>query len=87
LAPNRSRLKDNVSYLEILISSFLKHEENLNNLIVKLGEIVEKLSEFVEEIRKDEDAPKGSRKNLVFIKIENNIPLKERRKIQEILNR
>jgi len=86
LSSNRSRVKDNVSYLEILISSLLKHEENLNTLILRLGETVEKLSGFVEEIQKDEEALKGSRKSLVFIKLQNDIPLKERQKIQKFLN-
>jgi len=85
LVSKESELKD-VSYLEILISSFLEHEKNLNELIIKLEKTVEKIFEVVEEIQRDEKTSVRSKKHIVFIKIKDNIPFEERKRIQEILN-
>jgi len=85
LVSKESKLKD-VSYLEILISSFLEHEKNLNDLIIKLEKTVEKISGIIEEIQRDEEIVVRSKNDLVLIKIKDNIPLEERKRIQKVLN-
>jgi len=84
LASKRNKLKDHVRYLDVLISSFLEHEKNLNDLILNLERTVEKISEIVEKIRKDKGA--RSKNDLVFIKIRSDIPPEEQKKIRKILN-
>jgi len=80
----KNRIKDHRRYLEILISSFVEHEKNLNDLIVKLEKIVEQISEVTERILEEKEARKG-KNSLVFIKIA-DVSREEQKKIREILN-
>jgi len=70
--------------LEILISSFVDHEKNLNDLIVKLEKTVEKISEIAENIPKAKEA--RSKKDIIFIRVKADISHEEQKKIQEVLS-
>jgi len=82
----KDQLKDHVSYLEILVSSFLEHEKNLYHLLMSLEENIEKISEVTEKLLKETKTGRN-RKDLVFIKIKADISREEQRKIREVLNR
>jgi len=81
----KNNLKDRVRYLEILITSFVEHEKNLNDLIMKLEEIIEKISDLTEKILKERETG-TSKKDLIFIKIKAGLSCEEQEKIREILN-
>jgi ABC-type transporter Mla subunit MlaD len=49
VASKRSELDDRFSYLDMLISAIVDHEKNLNDLILRLERVVEKISEVMNE--------------------------------------
>ena len=54
MASKGSRLKDHFSYLDMFVSAVVDHEKNLNSLILRLEETVEKISEVVEKVQRDQ---------------------------------
>jgi len=59
----KNRIKDHRRYLEILISSLLEHEKNLNDLIVKLEKRIEEISEVTEKILEEKEARRNQKQS------------------------
>ena len=55
MASKESRLKDRFSYLDAVVSAIVNHEKNLNDLILRLESIVERISEVVEKSQRGQD--------------------------------
>jgi len=49
VAARRGKIDDECSYLEMLVSVIVDHEKNLNDLILRLESIVEKISEIIDD--------------------------------------